>query len=155
MDSSTPLILYMLPKPSNQIPHHNNHSVTEPEINVGLCDQMDMGRWTQQVSCVYSVAIMPSILYHFDILINSKLLSTWLLIRREIADALDTEQWHVAFAKCVQCISYLSDDKSSIRMKHKASVLLDVSEVTAPQFTWRTAWMMVSHLPPPKREPMP
>jgi len=103
------LILYAPPKPSFQTPHHDSHSVTEPEINVGLCDQMDMGRWTQRVSHLYSVAIMQLILYYkplrpscphlcnitgplgFDILINSEPLSTWILIRREIADALNTE----------------------------------------------------------------
>jgi hypothetical protein len=43
------LILFAPPKPSVQMPHHNNHPVSVLDINVGKENDMDAGRWFQKV----------------------------------------------------------------------------------------------------------
>ena len=54
------LILYAPPKPPSQTPHHDDHPVSGLEINVGLIDGMDMGRWKQTVSnLIFCYVHMP------------------------------------------------------------------------------------------------
>ena len=152
--------------------HNNDHPVSGLEINVGLIDGMDMGRWKQMVSNLifcYIHTLHPTSQCNpplvgcpplhnvtepldFDILLNSKLLRTRILIRKEIAEAQDTLQRCSVFKEHAKTVPHqnkapLTHNKHRVGLKHKASVAPNIEPLMIST-SRKTAQMTIGRLPP-------